>query len=213
VGLQPWIQHVPGMRVIVCATNKVINHTGGEYAALSYCIGPPSRKPPDAVECVKALGYRYLWVDQFCINQHDKTELTFACTSYTPRPLSRLLAWRPISMQAYGDPLLQILSRSPSSEASPAAPSVPPPSTAPARLTRVGRERKVTQKVKDARAAGWLPDRRPGGDSETQHQDSLYRDWRRRAQMVISIVVGSVGIRNMFYHTNFGGEGRDHFRK
>ena len=34
------------------------------------------------------------------------------------------------------------------------APSVPPPPTAPARLTRVTRERKVTQKVKDARAAG-----------------------------------------------------------
>ena len=42
--------------------------------------------------------------------------------------------------------------------ASAAAPSVPPPSTAPARLNRVGRERKVTQKVKDARAAGWLPE-------------------------------------------------------
>jgi hypothetical protein len=34
--------------------------------------------------------------------------------------------------------------RSPSPEASAAAPSVPPPSTAPARLSRVGRERKVT---------------------------------------------------------------------
>ena len=49
-------------------------------------------------------------------------------------------------------------------------------------------------------------------DRETQHQDSLYRDWRR-AQMVMSIVVGNIGIRNMFYHTNFGGEGCDHFRK
>jgi hypothetical protein len=40
------------------------------------------------------------------------------------------------------------------------------------------------------RQAGY-PNRRPGGDRETQHQDSLYRDWRRRAQMVImSIVVG-----------------------
>ena len=62
------------------------------------------------------------------------------------------------------------------------------------------------------RRAG-CPNRRPEGDSETQHQDSLYRDWPRRAQMVMSIVVGSVGIRNMFYHTNFGGEGCDHFRK
>jgi hypothetical protein len=49
-------------------------------------------------------------------------------------------------------------------------------------------------------------------DRETQHQDSLYRDWRR-AQMVMCIVVGNIRIRNMFYHTNFGGEGYDHFRK
>jgi hypothetical protein len=44
------------------------------------------------------------------------------------------------------------------------------------------------------RQAG-CPNRRPGGDCETQHQDSLYRDWRRRAQLVICIVVGSVGNR------------------
>jgi hypothetical protein len=49
--------------------------------------------------------------------------------------------------------------------------------------------------------------------TETQHQDSLYGDWRRRAQMIMSNVVGNVGIRNMFYHTNFGGEGCHHFRK
>ena len=78
------------------------------------------------------------------------------------------------------------------------APSVPPLSTAPARLTRVTRERKVTQKVKDARAAGWLPKSQPRGDRATQYQGSLYRDWRRRGQMVMSIVVGNVGIRNMF---------------
>ena len=29
----------------------------------------------------------------------------------------------------------------------------------------------------------------------------------------MSIIVSNVGIRNMFYHTNFGGEGCDHFRK
>ena len=40
---------------------------------------------------------------------------------------------------------------------------------------------------------------------------SLYRNWRWRGQMVMSIVVSNVGIRNMFYHTNFGGEGCDHF--
>ena len=54
-------------------------------------------------------------------------------------------------------------SPSPSPEASLTAPLVPPPSTTLARLTRVGRERKATQKAKDARAAGWLPEPQPRG--------------------------------------------------
>jgi len=41
-------------------------------------------------------------------------------------------------------------SRLPLPKASPTAPSVPPPFTAPARLMRVGRERKTTQKMRDA---------------------------------------------------------------
>ena len=69
--------------------------------------------------------------------------------------------------------------------------TAPSPPTAPARLTRVTRERKVTQKVKDARAAGRQPKPQPRGDRATQYQGSLYRDWRRRGQMVMSIVVGS----------------------
>jgi hypothetical protein len=69
--------------------------------------------------------------------------------------------------------------------------TAPSPPTAPARLTRVTRERKVTQKVKDDRAAGWLPKPQPRGDRTTQYQGSLYRDWRLRGQMVMSIVVGS----------------------
>jgi hypothetical protein len=52
-------------------------------------------------------------------------------------------------------------SRLPSPEASPTAPSAPPPSTAPARLTRVGREKKMTKKMKEARERGWLPESRP----------------------------------------------------
>ena len=94
------------------------------------------------------------------------------------------------------------------------APSVPPPSTAPARLTRVTRERKVIQKVKDARAAGWLPEPQPPGVTAQHNIKVLYTEiGAGEGQMVMSIVVGNVGIRNMFYHTNFGGEGCDHFRK
>jgi hypothetical protein len=39
------------------------------------------------------------------------------------------------------------------------------------------------------------PNGSPGGDCETQHHNSLYRDWRRRAQIVMCIVVGNVGNR------------------
>ena len=49
----------------------------------------------------------------------------------------------------------------PSSEAPPEAPSVPPPSTALARLTRVGRDKKMIKKMKEAREQGWLPESRP----------------------------------------------------
>ena len=44
------------------------------------------------------------------------------------------------------------------------------------------------------RQAG-CPNRSPGVDCEARHQDSLYRDWRRQAQIVVSIVVGNVGNR------------------
>ena len=54
------------------------------------------------------------------------------------------------------------------------------------------------------------PKRSPGGDRETQHQDYLYRDWRQRGQMVMCIVVGNVGIRNMF---KFWWGRSDHFCK
>jgi hypothetical protein len=39
------------------------------------------------------------------------------------------------------------------------------------------------------------PNGSPGGDCETQLQDSLCRDWHRRAQIVMCIVVGNVGNR------------------
>ena len=76
------------MSVIDCVTGDVVKYTGGQYAALSYCIGPrginPARRKrfpavvADAIVCTKTLGYYYLWVDQYCINQHDKAELDAA---------------------------------------------------------------------------------------------------------------------------------------
>jgi hypothetical protein len=48
------------------------------------------------------------------------------------------------------------------------------------------------------------PNGNPEGDCEAQHQDSLYRDWRRWAQIVVCTVVSNVGNRSMFYDTNFG---------
>jgi hypothetical protein len=49
-------------------------------------------------------------------------------------------------------------SQPPSPEASLTALSAPPPSTAPAKLTRGGREKKVTKKMKEAREQGWVPE-------------------------------------------------------
>jgi len=84
-------------RLIDCSSRTIIKVPDGAvrppFAALSYCIGPRKQPfrlssqtkhgtvpyPPvvqDAMVVVSALGLQYLWVDQFCINQEDKQELT-----------------------------------------------------------------------------------------------------------------------------------------
>ncbi|KAK8015683.1 HET-domain-containing protein [Apiospora marii] len=85
---------IPGMRVIDCRFNTIVNCTAEmQYLALSYVwslagrdmVAVENRQPGEgsalvlppmvprvvsnAMQVVTDLGYRYLWVDQFCIDQ------------------------------------------------------------------------------------------------------------------------------------------------
>lgn len=79
---------IPGMHVMDCITKRVIPLIQGTkpYIALSYIWGPPTRatgigkdfaeKLPDLIEdamsMVRRLGFQYLWIDRYCIPQHDE---------------------------------------------------------------------------------------------------------------------------------------------
>ncbi|KAI8941736.1 hypothetical protein NX059_002941 [Plenodomus lindquistii] len=73
---------VPGLRVIDCETNSIIDapQTGTDYVALSYVWGAASSSNPDiwpntildAITVTLALGFRYLWVDRHCIDQGNE---------------------------------------------------------------------------------------------------------------------------------------------
>lgn len=80
---------VSGLKLIDCTTNSlVVAASGTQYVALSYVWGrvktvsmePKSSTIPvsqlstsilDAMSVTAALGFRYLWVDQYCIDQDD----------------------------------------------------------------------------------------------------------------------------------------------
>jgi hypothetical protein len=87
-------QEVPGLRVIDCQTGSIIDAPKGcQFAALSYVWGESSvremgnarcrgslpddvpRIIGDAMEVVLRLHLQYLWVDQYCIDQSNETEL------------------------------------------------------------------------------------------------------------------------------------------
>ncbi|KAF1942237.1 HET-domain-containing protein, partial [Clathrospora elynae] len=79
-------QRVPGFKVIDCRAKLVVEvaHQDCQYVALSYVWGdqaPSSytdvsypRSIEDAIEVCLLLGYEYLWVDKYCIDQQDATE-------------------------------------------------------------------------------------------------------------------------------------------
>ncbi|KAK3344751.1 heterokaryon incompatibility protein-domain-containing protein [Neurospora tetraspora] len=90
---------IPGFRVIDCTTGNIVSvvealESGGkhdkvDYVTLSYVWGQAGFSGPvlredglslpeelplvisDAIEVVKRLGYRYLWIDRYCIPQDD----------------------------------------------------------------------------------------------------------------------------------------------
>ncbi|KAF2803344.1 HET-domain-containing protein, partial [Mytilinidion resinicola] len=80
-------RHVAGLRLIDCETRQIIQATDAlDYITLSYVWGKSSEDedPPNesslpervprtiehAVHVTKALGFRYLWVDRYCVPQH-----------------------------------------------------------------------------------------------------------------------------------------------
>ena len=76
------------VRVIDCRNGELVSPGDQAYLTLSYVWGDPSALetdgieqtafPPtikDAMQVTLALGYHYLWVDRYCINQNDKTEV------------------------------------------------------------------------------------------------------------------------------------------
>ena len=85
------IRDIPGFRVIDCASRKIVpwvkipEDHDRNYTALSYLWGSdtstetpdgriPSPSPKvieDAVTVTIKLGFRYLWVDRYCIPQHE----------------------------------------------------------------------------------------------------------------------------------------------
>ncbi|ERS97386.1 hypothetical protein HMPREF1624_05553 [Sporothrix schenckii ATCC 58251] len=69
---------VVGLRLLDCATRSLVSATPAmAYVALSYVWGSGGAGadlPPvaaDAMQVAAALGFRYLWVDQCCIDQED----------------------------------------------------------------------------------------------------------------------------------------------
>jgi hypothetical protein len=83
----PRLDTIPFFRLIDCATRSIVDAPDqADYAALSYCWGPPSnlgRNDPtglpsvaplvieDALAVTRGLGIPYLWVDRYCNSQSD----------------------------------------------------------------------------------------------------------------------------------------------
>jgi hypothetical protein len=81
-------ERVSGLRVIDCSTGRIVDGEDNLYVALSYVWGSTSDTPmqstmlpkvlpstiADAITVTKKLGYDYIWIDRYCINQKDKQE-------------------------------------------------------------------------------------------------------------------------------------------
>jgi hypothetical protein len=84
---------VPGLKLIDCITSDIILAEDRPYMALSYVWGlgsevseNPKKLPKtlpntikDAIIVAKKLGYRYLWVDRYCIDQENDDEKADQC--------------------------------------------------------------------------------------------------------------------------------------
>jgi hypothetical protein len=105
---QPMNLALDDFRVIDCLSRAVVPlPPKAKYAALSYVWGPSSSSEPlldgnrlpattpmaieDAMQCTTQLGFRYLWVDRYCIDQASPSkhlqihnmDLIYGCASVT----------------------------------------------------------------------------------------------------------------------------------
>ncbi|KAL5323673.1 hypothetical protein ACEPPN_008213 [Leptodophora sp. 'Broadleaf-Isolate-01'] len=79
---------VPNLQLIDCETKMIIPASNHEYVTLSYLWGTDEDETPfagqfplqlprtieDALVVTLKLGFRYLWIDRYCINQQNKSE-------------------------------------------------------------------------------------------------------------------------------------------
>lgn len=80
---------VPSMKLIDCETRHIVPAADHPYVCLSYVCGADARPTDwsgslpqelpatieDSISVTRKLGFRYLWIDQFCIDQNDKAQL------------------------------------------------------------------------------------------------------------------------------------------
>ncbi|KAF1954331.1 HET-domain-containing protein [Byssothecium circinans] len=76
-------------KVIDCETRRIVDGCRAQYVALSYVWGAGERGPEfsrvlppqlpetieDAITITRSLNMRYLWIDRFCINQSEPSEV------------------------------------------------------------------------------------------------------------------------------------------
>ncbi|KAH7142162.1 heterokaryon incompatibility protein-domain-containing protein [Dactylonectria macrodidyma] len=89
VGDRAGLDAIASFKLIDCKADEIIPACGQQYVALSYVWGkgpvaiPTSTRLPkkvpktirDAITATLALGFQYLWIDRYCINQQIKEEV------------------------------------------------------------------------------------------------------------------------------------------
>ncbi|KAL2070092.1 hypothetical protein VTL71DRAFT_14772 [Oculimacula yallundae] len=87
-GCRPPYYKVSGLKLIDCETRSIVSASNHKYVTLSYLWGDceretlftgylPTEVPEtieDALLVTQQLGFRYLWIDRYCINQSNASE-------------------------------------------------------------------------------------------------------------------------------------------
>ncbi|TPX16006.1 uncharacterized protein E0L32_000340 [Thyridium curvatum] len=85
---------VGNLRLIDCNNRSIVPGSGHKYVTLGYVWGPHARNdavgdfigslPPrlpdtieDAIQVTKKLGFRYIWIDRYCIDRRDALKFKF----------------------------------------------------------------------------------------------------------------------------------------